>query len=545
MFETKAIWSPKTGLSFAWLAVFVAVMFLSGCGGGGGGGGGGLIGLPLPTTTPGAGGGQPVGAVALSGKATYESVPNPNGTLVYASAAPKPVRGAMLEVIDPATSAQLATTTTDENGAYAVSVPPNTTVAVRVRAQLTRTGAGGSWDVTVRDNTRSNALYTVQSNPFSSGMGAMVQDVHASSGWGGSAYTETRAAAPFAILDAVYTAMQKVRTVAPDAAFPVLRVYWSANNAPSSGSIAAGQIGTTFFVNRSTGREIYVLGKEDVDTDEYDSSVITHEWGHYYQSAFSRDDSTGGSHSLTQSLDRRLAFSEGWGNAWSGIALARQNYTDSGGAQQADSRASIGFDLSTRIASATPGWFNESSIQSIFWNLHRQVGFKPIHDTLTGSQFKGAAAVTSIHPFAAAFNAVAPAQAGTLAALLTGESISAAGDPFGNGETNDGGVPVALPMYRLATVGTPAQACVSSTAGTGNKLGNFSYLRFTAPESRNYQFSFSGGPAGAIYDFDVFRGGRLPRGGGNTVQLSAGEQVLAVTITNNSAPSACFDVTIQ
>ena len=74
-----------------------------------------------------------------------------------------------------------------------------------------------------------------------------------------------------------------------------------------------------------------MLGKENVDTDEYDASVIAHEWGHYYQSAFSRDDSPGGAHSGGDRLDRRVAFSEGWGNAWSGIALARSNYTDSSG----------------------------------------------------------------------------------------------------------------------------------------------------------------------------------------------------------------------
>jgi hypothetical protein len=50
-------------------------------------------------------------------------------------------------------------------------------------------------------------------------------------------------------------------------------------------------IGSTFFINRSTGKEIYVLGAENVDTDEFDDSVIAHEWGHYYQSSFSRDDS--------------------------------------------------------------------------------------------------------------------------------------------------------------------------------------------------------------------------------------------------------------
>lgn len=527
------------------MAAGLAAVLLAACGGGGGGGGGGgLIGFPLPGT-PGTGGTPPAGSVTLSGKATYESVPNPNGTLVYASASAKPVRGATVDVIDAGTSAQIATTTTDDSGAYAVSVPANAMISVRVRAQLTRTGPGPSWDVTVRDNTRSSALYAVQTGAFSSGSASQVRDVHAPSGWGGSSYTGDRVAAPFAILDTVYSAIQKVSSVAPTAAFPPLRVFWSPNNAPAAGSIAAGQIGTTFFVNRASGREIYVLGKEDVDTDEYDNSVIAHEWGHYYQSAFSRDDSMGGSHGLSQRLDRRLAFSEGWGNAWSGIALARRNYVDSGGAQQADPAVSANVDLAASPSTGTPGWYREPSIQSIFWNLNQQAGFQPIHDTLTGFQFRSGAAVTSIHPFAAAFNAVSPANAGVLATLLAGQNITVNNDPYGGSESNNGGIPTALPMYLSTSVGAaPIQACVSNAAGNDNKLGSYSYVRFTAPANRDYVFTVNGGPAGASPDFDIFRGGLVSHSG-TTVSLSAGEYVLAVTDRNDVGTSTCFNVSIQ
>ncbi len=545
----------RQGISFASgvMACVAAAALLAGCGGGGGGGGGG--GIPLLPIAPGSdgqvadGGGaglpvQPIapgaGQVTLSGTATYEIIPNPSGALVYAGAASKPVRGALVDVIDAASSIQLATATTDDNGAYAVAVPANTIVAVRVRAQLARSGQGATWDVTVRDNTRSGALYSMQTSAFSSGAVATVRDIHAPSGWGGSSYTGERVAGPFAILDTVYAAMQKVTSVAPATAFPVLRVFWSVNNAPASGSIAAGQIGTTFFVSRSSGREIYVLGKEDSDTDEYDAPVIAHEWGHYYQSAMSRDDSTGGEHGQNDRLDRRLAFSEGWGNAWSGIALGRRNYVDSVGPQQSLPGANI--DLGAGAAT-TPGWYREPSIQSIFWNLNQQVGFKPIHDALTSSQFRGGAAVTSIHPFSAAFNAVAPGSAAALAALLSGQGISAAAnDPFGTAETNNGGIPGTIPMYKPATAnGTVTQACVSNDAGPGNKLGSFSYLRFTAPANGSYQLQVNGA-AGTNPDFDLFRGGLIDRTS-NTVSLSAGEYVLAVTDLNNS--DTCFNVSIQ
>lgn len=247
-------------------SALIAAAFLAGCGGGGGGGGGGIpIGFPPPV----------IGGVTLSGKATYDSVPNNSGPLVYSATTAKPVRGALVEVLD-ALSNQIAVTATDANGNYSVSVPANATIVVRVRAQI-QTAA---WDVSVRDNTSANTpLYSMQSAAFTTGSGATTRDLRADSGWGGSSYTGRRVSAPFAVLDTVYTSMQKVLSVAPATSFPPLKVFWSPNNVPTSGSLALGQIGSTFFTNRSTGREIYVLGKEDVDTDEFDAPVIAHEWG--------------------------------------------------------------------------------------------------------------------------------------------------------------------------------------------------------------------------------------------------------------------------
>ena len=367
------------------------------------------------------------GTVTLNGVATYDSIGNASGPLLYTAIASKPVRGATVEIVNAASSV-LATATTDANGAYSVSVPSSTDLLVRVRAQMTQSGSGANWDVTVRDNTQSDAIYSMESPLFNSGVAALSRDVHAPSGWGGSGYSATRVAAPFAVLDTVYAAQAKVLSVAASTAFPPLRVFWSINNLPASGDRAQGQIGTTSFVSGGSGsRAIYVLGKENVDTDEYDSSVVAHEWGHYYQSAFSRDDSPGGNHSISQFVDRRLAFSEGWGNAWSGIALERSNYTDSLGSGQAQG---TNLDLTVGPASGA-GWFRESSVQSILWQLNKQAGFKPIHDTLTGA-FKSAIAVTSIHPFAATYRAVSPSNAGLLDSLLTGQAISAAAnDPFG------------------------------------------------------------------------------------------------------------------
>jgi len=89
----------------------------------------------------------------------------------------------------------------------------------------------------------------------------------------------------------------------------------------------------------------------------------------------------------------------------------------------------------------------------------------------------------------------------------------------------------------------PSWAGVSDDAGTedNNKLGNYSYVRFTAPASGSYQILVNG-PPGSIPDFDIFRGGLVARTG-NTAGLTAGEHVLAVTNLGTGDP--CFDVSIQ
>ncbi|MGJ7523247.1 hypothetical protein ACSFA0_22385 [Variovorax sp. LT1P1] len=539
------------GMWWSRTCLVLCVAALVACGGGGGGGGSGAaVAANGPASTD--------GTVVIQGIATFDSVPNAsNGRLDYGAVSAKPIRGALVEAVTDNGSRVLTSGTTSETGAYALSVPVNATVQIRVRAQLQRSGAP-SWDVTVRDNTGGGTpVYAISSSEFSSGGSATLQrSIHAPSGWGGASYTGERAAGPFALLDTVYTNIGKVLSVAPTASFPALSVFWSVKNTNAFGDRASGQIGTTFFTTSTSGeRAIYVLGKADVDTDEYDVSVVSHEWGHYYQSVFSRDDSPGGSHSGSDLLDRRLAFSEGWGNAWSGIALGRSTYTDSLDAGQAGGGA---LDLSTGPAT-NPGWFREFSIQSIFWNLERAAGFAAIHSTMTGP-FKTGLAVTSIHPFAVAFTNAAPAQTGTLVSLLAGQSISTSTtDPFGESETNDGDIDKATPLY-LSYPSPPTSVCVTNEAGSGNKLGRFAYLRFSLVNAGMHRITVVAvNPSGTNPSFEIYRGGWI--GDSNkavadvedaTLNLPAGESVLVLEDANapplpTSGPvtTSCFAVTIN
>lgn len=492
-------------------------------------------------------------STTLSGRVTFESVPSTNGALDYAASQRKPARGVLVDIVDNVGRLR-ASTTTDANGRYSVTVTGSAVVAVQVKAQLTAGANSGSAGVAVRDNTQYGALYGVEVGDFPLTGTAITRDIDLPSGWTGSRYGSERFAAPFAVLDAVYTAQAKVLAVAPDTRFPALTIYWSPDNRPALGQPALGQITSSHFTDgtRSGGeRSIYVLGKENVDTDEYDSSVIVHEWGHYYQSAFSRSDSPGGPHYEGELLDSRLAFSEGWGNAWSGIALGRSDYSDSAGERQATG-ASVALDSGP---STMPGWYNERSVQSVLWRLNDGIGFLPIHQAMTQG-LRTTPAVTSIHSFAAAFNAVASAsQRGVLDGLLVGQRITGSSDPFGGTETNDGGLGAfALPLYTTAAVNTPQRVCVTNSEDPyreGNKLGSYAFLRVALPQARSYTVSVTG-PAGSDPDFVVYQGARVggsakaaPAQESGSVVLSAGTAVVAVHDYENSSANTCFVVTIN
>ena len=153
---------------------------------------------------------------------------------------------------------------------------------IRVSAQLLQTD-GANWNVRVTDNTNGNALYVTQGELFVGSENGSERNFHLASGWDGTAYSETRAAGPFAILDAIYDTVQKFAAVDTSINFPSLEIRWSPNNSVASGNYNEGDIGTSFYTNGT----IYILGKENEDSDEYDRHIIIHEWGHYFEDTIS------------------------------------------------------------------------------------------------------------------------------------------------------------------------------------------------------------------------------------------------------------------
>jgi len=442
--------------------LFSLVAVIAGCGGGGG--------APAPAPTP--------GPYTINGTAQFDSVPPSTTTfgLNYGAVTLKPIRGATVQLLD-AGGQTLATTVTDAQGGYTFTLASSQPVMVRVRAELKRTGSG-DYDFTVRDNTStSEALYVLDSGSFTP-TASMTRDLRAGSGWGGTSYTATRAAGPFAMLDVFYEAQRKIVIVAPNQSLPVLKAFWSVNNRPVDGNELQGEIGTTFYTRRTNGEHVlYILGAENVDTDEYDSHVIAHEFGHYLQAVVSRDDSIGGSHGGDDKLDMRVAFSEGFANGWAGMVLANARYSDSMGTRQS---GGFTMDVSASPALAQRGWYSESSVQYLMWSAHQDaaVGFAPIFAALQG--LRTSPAFTSFYGFEGALKAAAPAAAASLDTRAQQQQIFGT-DAYGSGETNSGATANVLPVYKTHTaiLGVAQTYCMTGTDSERNKLGHHAFIRFT------------------------------------------------------------------
>jgi hypothetical protein len=467
--------------------------------------------------------------VTVAGRVFYEFVPPiVSGTrctgLNFAATEERPIRRATVQLLD-ANDTIIGTTTAGEDGSYAFSdVNAGIDVRARVRAELKMSGAP-SWDVEVRDNVdtsdspaplKERPLYVVQWELFNTGaQDTDNADFTARTGWNGSTYAGTRAAAPFAVLDTIYNGIKTVVAVDPTVAMPPLDAFWSANNLqvaldgpPTPDNIRNGELPVSFY---STSQDsLFLLGDADQDTEEFDDHVVMHEWGHYFEDNFSRSDSIGGQHFLGESLDLRLAFGEGFGHAIAAITLDDPQYCDTGAVSSG--AGSFGFSTESNN-SGLQGWFNELSVATILYDLWDtnadgvdtgSIGFAPIYETMTGPQ-ASTTAFTTIFSFAAELaSMLAPAEREFLDAQLARENIDVASlDIWGDGQTttpfgadNDGRD--LLPVYTEIPIGGEiANICINNDYASTlavNKLSDWRYLRFTTPTSGRWRITAQANP---------------------------------------------------
>ncbi|GLS25444.1 hypothetical protein [Marinibactrum halimedae] len=547
------------------LLVFLVYTSLVACGGGGSssGGNGGNT-----------GGGTDPSMVTLSGTITFDKVnhnsESPYG-LDYNNITQEPARGVTVVLLDSADNELSRTVTHEEDGSYSFQVSANSTVRVRVRAEIIST-SGAQYDFKVTDNTSGNSIYVLQGSLVSVGSADSTRDLHAGSGWNATtnSYNDSaRVAAPFAIIDTIYTTVRAFVDVDPDVIFPASEVRWSTRNRSVFGNLAEGEIFTSFYT--SGEKVIYLLGAADSDTDEYDSHVIAHEWGHYFEDNLSRSDSIGGNHTQSSKLDMRLAFGEGWGNALAAMALDDSLYKDSLGNMQ---RSAISFDIENN-ENLVKGWYSEASVQSILYDIFDALddgsdtlsdGLASIYDVMTSASYRSAEFFTSIHLFLTELKSAYPSLEIPIDALAAEQEIHVE-DAVGTNEANSGstretvnaGVDSPLPIYRTIQIGTSETVCLNNAFGERNKLGNRAYFKLENVPFGNYDLAIVR-ISGGLTNPDVFgyQGGDIVIVGNSSVsnsellvQTLSGTYLFDVTDSrlgsrgiNESITQNCFSFTI-
>ncbi len=428
----------------------------------------------------------------------------------------------------------IATTSTDDNGNYSLTnLPENTSLKIRAYAKMLK---ANKWDTKVIDNTNGDAQYVLDGSLVSTGTHSTRRNL--------KALASTKQSPPFAILDSVYLAMKKVLTADSSVVFPPLKMNWTVNNIES---------GTYYDGNDN----IMIQGDQKGDSDEYDDHIMIHEWGHYFEAKFSRADSIGGNHTSGDHLDIRLAFGEGWGNAWSAIATDDPIYFDTMG--------SNGWNMNIETAThETPGWFSEASIQRILYDLYDSnddgadtlsLGFKPLYDVLVGPQ-KTTKAFTSIFSFITELKNKNSSNSGEIDAIVGSEDIASIDDIYGENRVN---IPnsYSIPLYSELNIGGSINICTDNTYSTpypyNNKLNNHKYVRFTTNTNKNYTIrveqnnGFNADPDFIIFKTSPFSNIAESSNQGTEekeLNLITGNYILDVSDARNVS-NACFNVSIN
>jgi K319L-like, PKD domain len=466
---------------------------------------------------------EPSPVVTLTGTVRYEFPQHPVDScagLDFDNPTPRPIRGATVQLIDAGTNAILGSTVADDSGGYSfANIDANTMVRLRVRAELKKTTGTSRWNVEMRDNYDNGAsppalqnrpLYVVQSPNFDIGSSSTkTRDLTATTGWdtASGSYTGDRSAAPFAILDAIYTEVRFIEAADPAANFPALDAFWSIHNtASTSGNIDHGELGASFYTGDPEGDgtanpSLFLVGDAADDPDEFDDHVVGHEWGHYFEDNFSRSDSIGGTHFIGDALDPRVAFGEGWATAFAAMALGDPLYCDT-----TVPGTSGGFGIGAETGAYNPqGWYDEIAVVRFLYDLFDDnndpadngdtvsLGFGPIFAALTGPQ-RTTEAFTTLFTFATELRAALTSSADQqfVDDRLAQAYTTAAGlDIWGTNEQNDAGGQDVFPLYTDYVAGDPPlNICVNSqfdgTARDGNKLAESRFLRIAVPMTGQY-----------------------------------------------------------
>lgn len=270
----------------------------------------------------------------------------------------RPIRNAVVHLIGIDGFTRLASTVSDEDGRFSFSGINHSGqrggVFIRLRAE-TRDPA----PVVIKNNVDNRALYTQVSSAYDDSLAssfspALVAKV---GGTGGA----------FNLLDQFLMAGTFLKAgcenVGEVCIPPTLTAYWEPN----------ARQGTHF---DPVGGGIFICGERGSGTcaygngDEYDDSVVLHEYGHFVLHHLARDDSPGGPHFLGENTqDIRLAWSEGWATFFSSAVRNDPSHFDG------SNSGSLSYEIEQTTGANNPDLFrqavyltSEVAVAAILWD---------------------------------------------------------------------------------------------------------------------------------------------------------------------------------
>ncbi len=494
----------------------------------------------------------------IRGQITYQRVDATENGLNYQSSYPQPCRAIKVGLID-SLGETVATTYTDSDGLYIFEeLDREQSLKIRAYGELYHKNR---WDIKAVDNTNNDALYVMEGELRKVEESSTIRNLHASIGWDEDSkrYINDRVSAPFAILDTVYKSLGVIYDMDNTINLPTLKVKWSVENKAVNGDKTIGEIGSSHY---DSDNSFWILGDENSDTDEFDISIITHELGHYLKSKLSRKDSIGGRHSTTSTLDTRLAYEEGWCNAFAGIIENSPLFIDTVGRSQ-----NLSSVINLQSEGYNKGWFSEGSVQRIIYNLFDNensgadtlsLGFKPLFDVATKIETNYPSFLT-IFSFIYALKIENPSILYDIDKLVSSEDISPISDYFGTNRTNDAGDAKTLPVYNSISLDETKTFCTENKFGSYNRLLNRFLIKLHIPSSDYYEFTIVQKSAGFTStlngdpDFILYKTSpHLKIGMSNNIaqneersfDLSSGDYLIDLYDYNKQSKS-CFELTIK
>lgn len=480
----------------------------------------------------------------ISGYVRYEQPQFKNTTVYLDLASPslstRPIRQAVVQIIDTRADKVIAMGSADNNGYYSLKYNETDAgrIKVRVLARIYANSQNALYKsedkcnvfLSVLDNTSNAALYSLASTEIPQGISTLNLTAYHN--------TSTRTSGVFSVLDTALEAANTILSAKSDIVFKPLNLYWSIDNTNISGNIRTGLIGTTYFgadaFTSSPQMAIYILGKANVDTDEYDINVIAHEFGHYLEYCVYRWESIGGPHGITSRLDLSLAFSEGWGNFFSSVVRQNSLYTDSNGS---NNTSGLNIQLETQ-----PGdnIYNETSIQAALWDIYDSAndgelancGLAPISNAF--SMTKNIAGPLSYLTFAYALQSQNPTCLnGALSGIHTALGSGAVGliDPFTI--TNQPAAACRAAVFTGIAIPSSGGYTMDLNFSSGgvNNYCAAKWFRLTGNGSTR-TVSLAGVSAGCDLDFYIMDGPILYASATNTA-VGANESVTNFTFKNS------------